>query len=90
MTRAVGLRALGLRVSEACCKYVEDSQTVQGLEIQGLGFRVLSPFGGFPNSAGYRDLFFMGPFPTAGTARIPVLGGADGWDLCDCTFDYPD
>ena len=26
--------------------------------------------------------FFEGPFPTAGTARIPVLGGASGWGLC--------
>ena len=24
----------------------------------------------------------MGPFPTAGTGRIPILGGVDGWDLC--------
>ena len=22
----------------------------------------------------------MGPFPIAGTARIPILGGAVGWD----------
>ena len=24
--------------------------------------------------------FFEGPFPTAGTARIPILGGASGQD----------
>ena len=29
-----------------------------------------------------RVFFFEGPFPTAGTARIPVLGGASGWGLC--------
>ena len=29
--------------------------------------------------------FFEGPFPTAGTARIPVLGGASGWGLCRST-----